>query len=179
MNKPTPEQKTINQFIETLKSIGGKAGNKKLQETLQLNDTTYTWVRDYLIEEGQLKPGRGRGGSVKLLEGEEAQQAKEAIQAKKEAASIAQTTIEDEHFDLEEVKAKYKKLPDEITAFEQGMHVVRPMLNMFSEERAWKHMKHYTVTKTMEGYVFVKPRPTKKDSIELSSPPEGFYQAIQ
>lgn len=177
-NKPTPDETLIKTFLDALTALGGKAGNKKLQDTLNLSLNDYEWVRDYLIHEGQLKTGRGRGGSVRILTGPEVEEARAAIQAQEEAASVAAAPKEEE-FDLQEVKSRFKKLPDNIQAFKEGMHVVRPMMNMFSEEGAWKYMKHYTVTRTMDGYVFVKPRPSRKDQVELSSPPEGFYEAIK
>lgn len=179
MSQPTPSETLINTFIGTLTSLGGKAGNKKLQDNLNMSDKDYLWVRDYLIHEGRLKTGRGRGGSVQLLTGAAAEEAKAAILAKEEAASVSSTPMEEEEFNLAEVKSRFKKLPDVVEAFQPGMHVVRPMFNMFKEEGAWRHMKHYTVTKTMDGYVFVKPRPSRKDQVELSAPPEGFYEAVR
>lgn len=174
---PNPSEEVINKFLGTLTSLGGKSGNKKLQETLGYSEQDYTWVRDHLINQGQLKTGRGRGGSVQLLTGEEMEEAKAAIQAQQEEASVS-VLPKDEEFNLEEVKSRFKKLPEDINAFKEGMHVVRPMLNMFKEEGAWKYMKHYTVTRTMDGYVFVKPRPSRKDQVEISAPPEGFYEAV-
>lgn len=176
MTAPQPEQDTINEFIEALKNLGGKSGNKKLQTKLNMNDTTYTWIRDYLINEGQIKPGRGRGGSVKLLNEEEAQQAKQEIQEKQYKEQIKTHETEEENFNLEQIKNKYKEIPEDLNEFTPGMHVVRPMLNTLTEHNAWRHMKHYTVTKTQEGFVFVKPLPTRKNQVELASPPTGFYK---
>jgi len=178
VSTPTPSEDIINTFTQALADLGGQAGNKKLQDKLNMSDNDYLWVRDYLIHEGRLKPGRGRGGSVRLLTGAAAEQAKEQIRAKEEAASVSSIPMDDD-FNLEAVKSKFRKLPEDVKAFEPGMHVVRPMVNMFNEEGAWKYMKHYTVTRVQEGYVFVQPRPSRKDQVELSAPPEGFYEAVR
>ena len=53
-------------FIETLKALGGSAGNGSLNNELGWADSTYQRVKAYLIEAGTIVPGRGRGGSVAL-----------------------------------------------------------------------------------------------------------------
>ena len=53
-------------FIETLKELGGSAGNGRLSNELGWADRTYQRVKTHLIEEGRIVPGRGRGGSVAL-----------------------------------------------------------------------------------------------------------------
>lgn len=178
MSNPKPDESLINKFIGTLTGLGGKSGNKKLQQELNLNDIDYKWVRDHLVHDGQLKLGRGRGGSVQLLTGDEVLEARAAIQ-EREAASVTSSPREESEFKLEEVKSRFRKVPDKIDAFEPGMHVVRPMFSMFNEHNAWKNIRHYTVTKTEEGYVFVRPIPNRKDSVELSSPPVGFYEMVK
>jgi type I restriction enzyme M protein len=53
-------------FIETLKELGGSAGNGRLRETLGWQEETYWAVHAALLEEGTIVAGRGRGGSVAL-----------------------------------------------------------------------------------------------------------------
>lgn len=57
-------------FLEALKRLDGAAGNGKLCATLQWDEITYASVKDSLIASGDVIPGRGRGGSVKLSSGE-------------------------------------------------------------------------------------------------------------
>ena len=56
-------------FINTLKDLGGSAGNGSLSAELGWADSTYQRIKARLIEEGRIVPGRGRGGSVALAEG--------------------------------------------------------------------------------------------------------------
>lgn len=56
-------------FINTLKELGGSAGNGSLSAELGWADSTYQRIKARLIEEGRIVPGRGRGGSVALAEG--------------------------------------------------------------------------------------------------------------
>ena len=53
-------------FIETLKGLGGSAGNGSLNNELGWAESTYQRVKAHLIEAGKIVPGRGRGGSVVL-----------------------------------------------------------------------------------------------------------------
>ena len=53
-------------FLETLKELGGSAGNGSLSAELGWADSTYQRVKAHLIEAGRIVPGRGRGGSVAL-----------------------------------------------------------------------------------------------------------------
>lgn len=53
-------------FIESLKELGGSAGNGRLRDTLGWQDDTYWSVHAALIEDGTIIAGRGRGGSVAL-----------------------------------------------------------------------------------------------------------------
>ena len=69
------------EFLAALTGRGGSAGNGKLRETLQWDKAAYNDVRDALVAEGRVTPGRGRGGSVSLAG---------AIEAEAEpAASVA------------------------------------------------------------------------------------------
>ena len=53
-------------FIAILEEYGGSAGNARLREALGWNESTYANVKNALIDEGLIVPGRGRGGSVAL-----------------------------------------------------------------------------------------------------------------
>lgn len=53
-------------FIETLKDLGGNAGNGRLRDALGWQDDTYWGVHAALIDDGTIIAGRGRGGSVAL-----------------------------------------------------------------------------------------------------------------
>lgn len=67
MARPTDEAQ-LKRFIETLRSLGGSAGNYRLQDELGLNEDEYWRLREKLLEEGSIIRGRGRGGSVTLVE---------------------------------------------------------------------------------------------------------------
>ena len=58
------------QLLDALRASGGSAGNGKLQSALGWSETEYQEVRDALIREGLIASGRGRGGSVRLTEGD-------------------------------------------------------------------------------------------------------------
>ncbi|MGG5807719.1 DNA methyltransferase [Falsiroseomonas sp. CW058] len=64
----TDQQKA--KFLDTLESLGGSAGNASLRDALGWQESTYERVKEALIEEGRIARGRGRGGSVQLLEPE-------------------------------------------------------------------------------------------------------------
>ena len=53
-------------FVSALESLGGSAGNGKLQAELGWQDDTYWSVHAALIEDKTITKGRGRGGSVSL-----------------------------------------------------------------------------------------------------------------
>ena len=56
-------------FLETLRGLGGSAGNTRLQRELTWQEATYWDVHAALVGEGRIVPGRGRGGSVALANG--------------------------------------------------------------------------------------------------------------
>lgn len=60
------------EFLDALRELGGSAGNGRLREALGWDEATYDGVRLALIDAGQIKPGRGRGGSVSLADAEPA-----------------------------------------------------------------------------------------------------------
>lgn len=53
-------------FVAVLTELGGSAGNGRLREALQWQEATYNAVKDDLVADGIIIPGRGRGGSVTL-----------------------------------------------------------------------------------------------------------------
>jgi type I restriction enzyme M protein len=60
------EQAQKDKFVAALTELGGSAGNGRLREALQWDETAYNAVKDELVAEGVVTPGRGRGGSVSL-----------------------------------------------------------------------------------------------------------------
>ncbi|WP_309755657.1 type I restriction-modification system subunit M [Pseudomonas oryzihabitans] len=52
--------------MATLASMGGSAGNQRLREALGWQESTYQRVKQHLLDDGRLRAGRGRGGSVAL-----------------------------------------------------------------------------------------------------------------
>lgn len=53
-------------FISVLAEQGGKSGNHSLRDQLGWDDGKYAAVKDQLVDDGQIVPGKGRGGSVAL-----------------------------------------------------------------------------------------------------------------
>jgi type I restriction enzyme M protein len=62
----TSTEQLIERFIAALASLGGSAGNQRLLEALGWQDSTYQRIKQQLIDDGRLRAGRGRGGSVAL-----------------------------------------------------------------------------------------------------------------
>ena len=60
------EQAQKDKFVAALTELGGSASNGRLREALQWDETAYNAVKDELVAEGIVTPGRGRGGSVSL-----------------------------------------------------------------------------------------------------------------
>lgn len=52
--------------MAVLAELGGSAGNGRLRDALDWTDATYATVKDELVAEGMVIPGRGRGGSVSM-----------------------------------------------------------------------------------------------------------------
>ena len=67
------DQARKDQFVAALTSLGGSAGNGRLREALRWDEQTYAEVKDDLVAERAVTPGRGRGGSVSLAGAAEAQ----------------------------------------------------------------------------------------------------------
>lgn len=59
-------EQSIERFISTLTSLGGSAGNQSLMEALGWQESTYQRIKQQLLEDGRIRSGRGRGGSVAL-----------------------------------------------------------------------------------------------------------------
>lgn len=62
----TSTEQKIERFIAALASLGGSAGNQRLREELGWQDSTYQRIKQQLIDDGRIRAGRGRGGSVSL-----------------------------------------------------------------------------------------------------------------
>ena len=63
------KQAQKDRLIAALTKLGGSAGNGRLRDVLQWGETTYDAVKDELVAEGVLGKGRGRGGSLFLIDG--------------------------------------------------------------------------------------------------------------
>lgn len=74
----TSTEQKIERFLTTLQSLGGSAGNGKLRETLGWQDSTYQRIKQQLIDDIRIRPGRGRGGSVALITAEQPSAVKDA-----------------------------------------------------------------------------------------------------
>jgi type I restriction enzyme M protein len=62
----TSTEQQIEHFVATLESMGGSAGNQRLREALGWQESTYDRIKQQLLDDGRIIPGRGRGGSVAL-----------------------------------------------------------------------------------------------------------------
>src|SRR3954470_5413922 len=49
-------------FLDLLRGVGGRSGNKALAAKLSWDDEFYSRVQAVLISEGKIRAGRGRGG---------------------------------------------------------------------------------------------------------------------
>lgn len=58
----------VQEFIPTLEKMGGSSGNGSLRQALHWDEEFYWKVQGYLISEGLLATGRGKGGSVRLTQ---------------------------------------------------------------------------------------------------------------
>ncbi|WP_188235767.1 type I restriction-modification system subunit M [Sphingopyxis sp. LK2115] len=72
------DQAQEDRFVAVLTELGGSAGNGRLREALGWDEQAYDAVKDALIAQGRLVPGRGRGGSVSLADAAQAQAVKAA-----------------------------------------------------------------------------------------------------
>ncbi len=53
-------------FLAALRELGGSAGNARLREALGWSGARYDEIKQSLIADGRIVPGRGRGGSVSI-----------------------------------------------------------------------------------------------------------------
>lgn len=63
------ERSERDRFLAELQALDGSAGNVRLREILGWDEAAYGAVKDALIADGAVAPGRGRGGSVMLASG--------------------------------------------------------------------------------------------------------------
>lgn len=184
--KPNPSNELIETFVDMLKKEGGQAGNGKLRLNLGWSDEDYAWVRDHLIETGVVRIGRGRGGSVRLLEESErvtVQETRVKVQEmrEREREKVAEAPRGDSYragptFDLEKVRAQYEPLPDDINAFKVGMHIMRVPRHLFTrEEDAWHNLRHYNVVDIVGDRIKVEQRQNTFLLPETVAP-KGFYR---
>jgi type I restriction enzyme M protein len=57
------------EFLGAIAALGGSAGNGRLRETLEWEETSYEAVKADLLDRRVIGTGRGRGGSVALADG--------------------------------------------------------------------------------------------------------------
>lgn len=62
----TSTEKKVERFISILEAMGGSAGNQRLREALGWQESTYDSIKQQLLDESRIVPGRGRGGSIAL-----------------------------------------------------------------------------------------------------------------
>lgn len=62
----TSESELRKLFLEALPPTGASVGNGRLQRKLNWDEATYLRAKNLLIDEGQIRVGRGRGGTVSL-----------------------------------------------------------------------------------------------------------------
>ncbi|WP_338462151.1 class I SAM-dependent DNA methyltransferase [Synechococcus elongatus IITB7] len=68
-SQPAIEISTLQaEFLGALQTLGGSAGNGKLQQLLAWDDSCYESIKAELMLQGQIQAGRGRGGSITLTE---------------------------------------------------------------------------------------------------------------
>lgn len=61
-------QARLEEFLAELKAQGATAGNRRLRQKLKWSEDFYWRVQSKLIEQNRIKPGRGKGGSVRVAE---------------------------------------------------------------------------------------------------------------
>ncbi|WP_394888442.1 type I restriction-modification system subunit M [Mesorhizobium sp. AaZ16] len=62
------EQAQADAFLNALRKMRGSAGNGKLRQALNWDEVTYNAVKHDLLATGAIEAGRGRGGSVALVD---------------------------------------------------------------------------------------------------------------
>ena len=64
------DQAQKDRFVAALTALGGSAGNGKLRDALGWDVATYDAVKQALIDDRAINPGRGRGGSISIADAE-------------------------------------------------------------------------------------------------------------
>jgi len=85
----TSTEQQIERFMATLASMGGSAGNQRLREALGWQESTYQRIKQHLLDDGRLRAGRGRGGSVALATSSE----EPTVPKPPKAASVPAKTV--------------------------------------------------------------------------------------
>jgi DNA repair exonuclease SbcCD ATPase subunit len=62
------DEEDANAFLEVLARLGGRSGNQSLRQELGWDEDRYDMTRMHLLDEGAITLGKGRGGSVVLVE---------------------------------------------------------------------------------------------------------------
>jgi type I restriction enzyme M protein len=62
------DQAQKDRFVAALAALGGSAGNGRLRDALGWDEATYDAVKQALIDDGAIVPGRGRGGSISIAD---------------------------------------------------------------------------------------------------------------
>jgi len=177
MSKPTPGKELIHKFTGTIIGNNGKMGTSKLKDALGWSENDFDWVKTYLIDTGQVKVGRGRGGSIQINTPEEQKTQQTKIQETEAAKQEAKNEEQEEIFNLDAIKNKYKLLPEDITAFKPGMKISRLPTHLYTnEEHVWKYMNHYIVTGIKDDNLIVVPR-NVKGAEPIQTKPVRFYAA--
>ncbi len=70
LSEAVSEDDLHDDFLGALAALGGSAGNGRLRELLAWEEATYDAIKAELLNRGRILPGRGRGGSVALTDGE-------------------------------------------------------------------------------------------------------------
>jgi hypothetical protein len=72
MARPTDDAQK-KKFLAKLKELNGKCGNTQLRRELRWSESEYWRIHAWLIEDGYVAPGKGKGGSVILQSTEESE----------------------------------------------------------------------------------------------------------
>jgi type I restriction enzyme M protein len=102
------DQAQKDRFVAVLTELGGSVGNGRLREALAWDEAAYNAVKDELVAEGVVTPGRGRGGSVSLGGAVEAEAKEPAPVAARAKPARANGNGSDLGFEAELFKAADK-----------------------------------------------------------------------
>jgi type I restriction enzyme M protein len=102
------DQAQKDRLVAVLTELGGSVGNGRLREALAWDEAAYNSVKDELVAEGVVTPGRGRGGSVSLGGAVEAEAKEPAPVAARAKPARANGNGSDLGFEAELFKAADK-----------------------------------------------------------------------